>query len=177
MFTLEERLIKLYSYDYLNIDETYIKNTLERYPQNEEMIRFLSLTYFKNEKDFNFQEIKKYHEILLKTVLSFTKKKYPEKYYNLFLAFQLMNFITTESEVKNLIEKQIEFFEKEIEDMDDEIWYIFHHLKYSLLRICNLDLIYNSYEAREKMRKIALALIANKEKYENLEKRFKKEIE
>lgn len=61
--------------------------------------------------------------------------------------------------------------------MDDEIWYIFHHLKYSLLRICNLDLIYNSYEAREKMRKIALALIVNKEKYENLEKRFKKEIE
>lgn len=54
MFTLEERLIKLYSYDYLNIDEIYIKNTLKRYPQNEEMVRFLSLTYFKNEKDFDF---------------------------------------------------------------------------------------------------------------------------
>lgn len=173
MGTISGISLALDSYEFREIDNAIIEDIIDNSEENTEMYHFLKFVRTNSKLDKTYLEKIEYYTSILNKVLSITKIKYAPEFFDLFLAFIMKQYMNIEKESKELVEKVISDFDLISENFTDEIWYIFYSLKFTLLNTLNFDAMFSSNEKIEETKKFIEDLKNNKERYENIEERFR----
>lgn len=170
MIMLFGSMLALDSIEFKEIDDEVIAGIINEAKENEEMYYFLNFikTNLKNTK--TYEEKINYYSSLLNRALSITKIKYAPEFFELFLAYLMRLYINIEPQSLELVNKVINKFDKEKDNLTDEMWFLLYSLKHILLNNIDYDKIFSSTEETEKLKIFLNDLKINKERYEKIQK-------
>lgn len=166
MDSLAKVTLSLNSYEFKEIDINTIKEALENVEENKEMLYFLGSIKVDLNKKIPYQDKIEYFSSLINKALSVTKINYAPEFFDLFLSYLMRMYINIEPESLELIKKTIKKFDKILDELTDETWYILYSLKYTLLNNINYDEVFSSSEKLEDLKNMLEELKNSKERYE-----------
>lgn len=170
MIMLFGNMLALDSIDFKEIDDEVIAGIINEAKENEEMYYFLNFIKINLKNTKTYEEKINYYSSLLNRALSITKIKYAPEFFELFLAYLMRLYINIEPQSLELVNKVINKFDKEKDNLTDEMWFLLYSLKHVLLNNIDYDKIFSSVEETEKLKKLLNDLKNNKERYEKIQK-------